>query len=113
MEDSFKIIRLGVKTWIEDNEFEYSYMESFGLTPIQIPNLKYYIENAILLITDNQYKLWCSHKADVIMNSVLNFIYTCIDTGIWREMYLKFENKKEMSNFIFELITKQMELISP
>jgi hypothetical protein len=106
-EKAFQYIREKIDNMLED-EHEYKYMESFGITPNQHYILGKIIEESLNIITKNEHKEWSSYVSHIIYTGIVCFIKSLKDFNLWKEIYRK-NTKKELSKFICNIIIKQLD----
>lgn len=104
-EKAFQCIREKIDGMLE---YEYEYMESFGITPSQYYILEKIIEESLNIITKNDHKEWSSYVSRIIYIGIVCFIENLKDIKLWKKIYIK-NTKKELSNLISNMIIYQLD----
>ena len=103
--EAYKIIKNGIYKWVIEDEFEYMGMISMGITPRQFINIPYYIQEGLILLTNN--KEWSEKVSCVIMDGIEGFVQGLIKANLWDKLYLESTNVK-LANMIYFSIEYQL-----
>jgi hypothetical protein len=103
---AYKIIKEGIFKWIVEDEFEYIFMKSMGITIRQSMFITDYIRDALLLLTQN--KEWSENVAFEIINGIKSFVESMIKIGIWENTYNELTNV-QLANMIYLNIEYQLD----
>ena len=106
--DAYQIIKNGLNECIIEDTYEYHYMSYLGLTPGQKINIRYYIEQALKIITKENNKEWVEKITDAIIYGIVGFLNGFIKTGNGQSIYSQLD-PETMSNLIYNNIIWQLD----
>jgi hypothetical protein len=104
--EAFSIIRKSVDEVVSDNDFEWSYMETLGVTPRQCDDIPESISDALTLLTENT--AWSDTTAfDVVWPVVESFVGGLMENGgnLWNILY-SHSSSEEIGDLFFDIIEK-------
>ena len=104
--EAFGIIRKSVDELVSDNDFEWTHMETYGVTPRQRANIPHSISIALSLLTENT--AWSDTAAfDVVWPVVESFVDGLMENGgnLWNILY-SHSSSEEIGDLFFNVIEK-------
>jgi hypothetical protein len=104
--EAFSIIRESVDELVSDNDFEWSFMETFGVTPRQRANIPRSISRALAILTDDA--AWSDTTTfGVVWPVVESFVGGLMknEGKLWNVLY-SHSSSEEMGDLFFNVIEK-------
>lgn len=104
--EAFSIIRESVDELVSDNDYEWSFMETFGVTPGQSTDIPHSISRALTILTDDA--AWSDTAAyDVVWPVVESFVGGLMENErkLWNILY-SHSSSEEMGDLFFNVIEK-------
>jgi len=97
-----KIKRI-INAYVIEDEFEYKYMENYGLTPRQ--RLYFYeeIKNSLIEFTQNKCDDWCSTTSSYLISGIDGFLNALVNIKKIDEF-----DAEELAQIIYDTITYQL-----
>jgi hypothetical protein len=107
--DAFSIIRESVDEMVSDNHYEWSYMETFGITPGQNANIPYSISRALETLTGNA--AWADTAAfDIVWPALECFVDGLMENEkrLWNILY-SHSSSEEIGDLFFNVIKRYID----
>jgi len=89
---------------IIDDEFEFKFMEEYGLTPRQQCSLEEILQKEFNKLTNNKFDSWCNNTIFHIVNGVHGALTSLLKLGKIEEF-----TPEEMVEFIYNIIVYQID----
>lgn len=107
--EAFSIIRESVDEMVSDNHFEWSYMDTFGITPHQASEIPRSISRALEMLTGNA--AWADTAAfDIVWPALECFVDGLMknEKRLWNILY-SHSSSEEIGDLFFNVIEKYID----